>query len=160
MRSPLLCVVAVFLSGCTVLDLTRDTATEAFEFTAIERDVHDQINAYRESLGLPPLEADPTIGEASRAHSQGMLDLVVGFGHDRFAGRIDTIGEVLDISSAGENVAYNIGYDDPATMAVQGWIDSPPHHENIVGTYGLAGVGIARGAEKTYYFTQIFVLEF
>ena len=58
----------------------------------------------------------------------------------------------------GENVATNQGFPDPAETAVQGWLDSPPHRENIEGDFNLAGVGIAENADGLFYFTQIFAL--
>jgi uncharacterized protein YkwD len=59
---------------------------------------------------------------------------------------------------AGENVAVNSGFDDPVGTAVAGWLDSPGHHENIVGDWTHAGVGIATDGEQ-YYFTQLFAAE-
>jgi uncharacterized protein YkwD len=157
MRSSL--TLFLLLAGACA-DSEGDTAQAGFTFTAMEEDVHEQINAYRESQGLAPLGADETIGEASRGHSQDMLDEKVEFGHDGFESRVVAIDKVLDLSTAGENVAYNVGFDDPATTAVQQWLDSPPHLENVIGDYELAGVGIAKGPGKTFYFTQIFVKEF
>jgi len=133
-----------------------EQAEEAFQFSAIEIEVHDLVNAYRADNGLPALELDPTIGSTARIHSQDMLDGAVDFGHDGFDARAEAIGQVLDVSSAAENVAFSAGFDDPADIVVQGWIDSPGHEENMVGDFALTGIGAAeQGGE--YYFTQLFV---
>jgi uncharacterized protein YkwD len=54
-------------------------------------------------------------------------------------------------------VAFNQGHRDPAAVAVQGWLESPGHRENIEGPYELTGVGVASNAKGEVYFTQIFV---
>ena len=129
---------------------------DLFQFTAIEVEVHDLVNAYRADNGLPALELDGTIGETARTHSKDMLNGSVAFGHDGFDGRADSIDLVLDVSTAAENVAYSSGFDDPAQIVVQGWIDSPGHEENMVGDFALTGVGAAE-RDGEYYFTQLFV---
>jgi uncharacterized protein YkwD len=61
-------------------------------------------------------------------------------------------------STLGENIAYNQGYDDPTAFAVERWMVSEKHRENALSPeYTHAGVGIARAADGTYYFTQVFM---
>jgi uncharacterized protein YkwD len=43
------------------------------------------------------------------------------------------------------------------TVAVDGWLGSPHHRENIEGNFDRTGVGIARSGDGTYYYTQIFI---
>jgi uncharacterized protein YkwD len=52
-----------------------------------------------------------------------------------------------------------VGYDNPAQVAVQGWMESPPHRANILHrAFTHAGVGIYyRRHDKRYYLTQIFI---
>lgn len=151
-------------AGCLVLLAACGEPIEEdpFVFNAMELEVHNQINAYRVSQGLNELELDPAIGEVSRVHSQDMLKGRVPFGHDGFDGRVTTIQFTIDAWELGENVAWNEGYDDPATTAVEGWIASPPHHENILAEWNLTGIGCAGIGCKgeplgPLYFTQIFV---
>lgn len=126
-----------------------------FDWTDMELDVHDQVNAYRATEGLPPLELDPFIGALSREHSDNMADGSVPIGHAGFDARGDLIIED-GADMVGENVAFNQGYNDPATIAVDGWLNSPPHYENIVNEYFThAGVGIAE-RDGAYYMTQMF----
>lgn len=85
-----------------------------------------------------------------------MAQDVVKFSHQGFANRIKALED--DISSqAAENVAQNMGYNDPASQAVAGWIESEGHRQNIVGNYNLTGVGVAKNQQGEYYFTQIFI---
>ena len=70
----------------------------------------------------------------------------------------EAIAKAIAYSAAAENVAYNSGYSDPATQAVQGWLKSTGHRQNLEGNYNLTGIGIAKNAKGEYYFTQIFIL--
>jgi len=124
----------------------------------LEKLAHQQVNQYRQKRGLPPLILDPRISEQARIHSQDMAKGKVPFSHDGFDQRVKTIGIYITYSKAAENVAYNQGYGDPATVAVDGWIKSPGHQKNMVGDFNLAGMGVAVNNKGEYYFTQIFIL--
>jgi uncharacterized protein YkwD len=57
-----------------------------------------------------------------------------------------------------ENIALNQGYDDPAEFAVEGWMNSPKHRSNILyPRFNRSAIGIARAADGTVYFTQVFI---
>ncbi|MBD2458664.1 CAP domain-containing protein [Nostoc sp. FACHB-87] len=123
----------------------------------LEAEVFTQINQYRASLGLPALTRNSTIDNQARTHSQNMAQGRVAFGHDGFGARIQAIAVTIPYSAAAENVAYNQGYSNPATQAVQGWLRSPGHLANIKGNYNLTGVGVAVNSRGAVYFTQIFI---
>lgn len=125
---------------------------------SLEQAIHDQVNQYRFSQNLPPLQLDERISREARLHSQQMASGVVPFSHQGFEQRVEAIAASIPYRSAGENLAYNLGYQDPVTAAVEGWIESPSHQENMVGDFNLTGVGIAQNQEGRYYFTQIFLL--
>lgn len=124
---------------------------------SLEQAVHTQVNQYRASLGLPPLALDSRISNQARTHSQNMANGVVPFSHDGFQARIQELAKVITLRAAAENVAYNQGYRDPATQAVQGWLKSTGHLSNIKANYNLTGIGIAKNSQGKYYFTQIFI---
>ncbi|TVR06371.1 MAG: CAP domain-containing protein [Phormidium sp. GEM2.Bin31] len=127
------------------------------QISQLEREVHDQVNAYRRRQGLSPLQFDPYISQLARNHSQRMASGQVEFGHGGSQQRYDAIGQRTPYRQAAENVAWNSGYSNPVEMAVEGWIDSPGHHRNMTGPYERAGVGVAINSEGAYYFTQIFM---
>lgn len=138
---------------------TDEGLTEAdFVYRSDELAAIDAVNAVRIDLGLSALEVEVAIGPSVRGHSEDMRDGRVAFGHDGFDARVDAIALEIPLSSAGENVAMNLGYEDPIAVAVQGWIDSPPHYENIQGDWDRTGIGIATG-ESGRWFTQIFVAD-
>lgn len=57
----------------------------------------------------------------------------------------------------GENLAMNVNAADPVAAAVQGWMKSETHRDNILRReFTETGVGICR-REARYYFTQLFL---
>ena len=123
----------------------------------LEQSVYNQVNQHRATLGLPPLTLDARISEQARIHSQNMASGKVSFSHQGFNQRVQAIAQTIPYNAAAENIAYNQGYGNPDTQAVQGWLKSPGHRTNIQGQYNLTGIGIARNAKGEYYFTQIFI---
>lgn len=134
--------------------LTQSTTVST---ATLEQKIHVQINNYRATKGKPPLTLNTTITKQARLHSQNMAARKVPFGHQGFSQRVSAIASVFPIMAAAENVAYNWGHSDPATVAVRGWINSPGHRFNIEGNYNLTGIGVAKSANGAYYFTQIFI---
>ncbi|MGK7875721.1 MAG: CAP domain-containing protein [Xenococcaceae cyanobacterium] len=125
--------------------------------TTLEQSIHQQVNQYRQSLNLPALRLEPRISQQARIHSERMAKGTVPFSHAGFEQRVQAIGREISYRSAAENVAVNQGYGDPATQAVQGWIRSSGHRQNMEGQFDLTGIGVAKNAAGEYYFTQIFI---
>ncbi|WP_427157949.1 CAP domain-containing protein [Aliinostoc sp. HNIBRCY26] len=135
---------------------SRHIAQSTIDTADVEASVHRQINQYRASLGLPALTRNSSIDNQARIHSQRMADAQAAFGHSGFNQRVQAIG--ISYQAAAENVATNRGYSDPATQAVQGWLTSSGHLNNIKGNYNLTGIGVAVNSKGEVYITQIFVL--
>lgn len=119
--------------------------------------VHQDVNEYRVSHGLQPLALNPLVSQVAAAHSREMATGKVPFGHDGFEQRVNTLRQSLSFGKVAENVGYNMGYADPVSKAVKGWLHSPEHLENIEGDFNLTGIGIAKNDKGEYYFTQIFL---
>lgn len=126
-------------------------------YAELEQAVHTQINQYRVEQGLPPLELNAEISEIARQHSQAMADGQAAFSHDGFEQRGQAIARKIPFRTVAENLAFNQGFDDPVTQAVEGWIDSPGHHANIKGNFDLTGIGVVKNEQGEYYLTQLFV---
>ncbi len=122
---------------------------------SLEVNAHNQVNAYRASKGLPALVWNDALANQARQHSASMANGQTAFGHDGFQERVK--GSGVTYQGAAENVAYNQGYNDPVTVAVEGWLKSPGHLQNIEGSYDTAGIGVARNAKGEIYLTQVFV---
>ncbi|MBD2388380.1 CAP domain-containing protein [Cylindrospermum sp. FACHB-282] len=131
------------------------TTNLTFETTTLEKSVFVQINQYRISQGLPKLTINANITRQARIHSLDMAKGKVPFSHQGFEGRVKAMPLIYD--SAAENVAFNLGYSNPASQAVIGWLRSPGHLKNIRGKYNLTGIGVAANQEGKVYLTQIFL---
>ncbi|MBN3908464.1 MAG: CAP domain-containing protein [Nostoc sp. NMS1] len=154
--------IATPVTNSTFTPVSSSLSSDAFKIaassidtTALEQLVFNQINNYRTSQGLAKLTRNAAIDNQARIHSQEMASGKVPFGHTGFSQRIQAIG--ISYRAAGENVAYNQGYSDPATIAVQGWLKSPGHLANIRGSYDKTGIGVASNSRGAIYFTQIFL---
>ena len=141
-------------TSSSVSNSTVNLAASKTDVAALEQLIFNKINDYRVSQGLKKLTRNSAIDNQARIHSQDMANGKVPFGHTGFSERIKAVG--IPYSSAGENVAYNQGYNDPATTAVQGWLKSPGHLANIRGNFEKTGIGVASNSRGEIYFTQIF----
>ncbi|HEY9852115.1 MAG TPA: CAP domain-containing protein [Leptolyngbyaceae cyanobacterium] len=125
--------------------------------SALEKAIFDQVNQYRKSQNLSALTLDSRISAQAKLHSEAMANGKVDFGHGGFEDRVKAIAKSIPYRSASENVAFNQGYSDPATKAVDGWLKSPGHLKNIQGNFDLTGIAVVKNAQNEYYFTQIFI---
>lgn len=129
--------------------------------TSSERRVFELINEERRARGRRPLAWDGELTRMARYHSQNMARQDF-FSHvDRdgldMSGRAQLLG-VKGWRALAENVAYNQGYDDPESFAVERWMISHKHRDNILnGEFTHAGLGVARASDGRVYFTQVFV---
>jgi uncharacterized protein YkwD len=119
--------------------------------------VHRLVNELRRKQGLKPLTLDPIISAQAREHSVEMAGGGGSISHRGFDQRLQDIRKKIRYRAAAENVAVNVGYDNPARVAVEGWSKSPEHRKNMLGDFSLTGIGIAQGEDGRYFFTQIFI---
>ncbi|MBD2104037.1 CAP domain-containing protein [Leptolyngbya sp. FACHB-261] len=161
------------LSGCTPTiqwlppslppSLTQQptivTLAQSPAIAEIETSVQQRINTVRQAKGLGPLQSNEKLMQVARNYSKQMARQSF-FSHTSPAG--DTViqrvrGVGIAYWVVGENLAKNTNAPDPATVAVQGWLDSPGHRENILHpAFTQSGVGVWRTG-NTYYFTQVFL---
>jgi uncharacterized protein YkwD len=135
--------------------IIRVAQSTTINTNTLERAIFTQINKYRASNGMSPLVRNAKIDNQARTHSQNMANGTVPFSHQDFSNRVKSIG--IAYNGAAENIAYNQGYKDPATQAVQGWLKSPGHKKNIEGNYSQTGIGVAVNTKGEIYFTEIFI---
>ena len=149
----LLCVLFI---SCARLNNVREQRETSTELLKLEKKVHQLVNRYRVAQNRPPLITHEVITQQARKHSQSMANNEAPLGHDRFEKRKEIISRVLSFVATAENVASVQGYSDCAQSVVKIWLEGITHKENIEGNYTLTGIGIAKDAQGTYYFTQIF----
>lgn len=124
--------------------------------TEMEQSILHQINQYRASKGLPALAWSSDIANEARSHSRNMAKKIIGFGHQGFDKRSKAITNSTQSRTAAENVAWVMSRRDPAGQAVEAWLKSAKHLQNIEGNFGLTGIGISISSSGEYYFTQDF----
>lgn len=122
----------------------------------LEIAVHQHINQYLSSHGMPTLNLDKHISTIARNHSKYMAANRV-ITHSNFQSRYQSISSIYRTRKIAENVAYNQGHKDPAIGAVKSWVNSQEHHKNIIGGYRVTGIGVFKDSQGCYYFTQLFV---
>jgi uncharacterized protein YkwD len=127
------------------------------ETQSMETRVFNLINRVRNKNGLTALKINSYISSLARQHSLNMAAGKSPLDHQGFEDRTNLIKREINGSYVAENIAYNEGYDDPAGEAVNDWVASSGHLENIKGDYTLTGIGVAAADDGSYYFTQIFV---
>ena len=130
------------------------STVEPFEFSEEELRLFEDINIIRNEIGLNSLEPETHIGALARYHSENMALGDTELGHSGFQSRIASLYGDIEVISAAENVAFN----DSPEQAVNEWLDSDGHADNILGDYNLSGVGISEDESGRLYITQIFVL--
>ncbi|MDR0861728.1 MAG: CAP domain-containing protein [Oscillospiraceae bacterium] len=122
-----------------------------------ERQVAELVNKQRVSAGLAPLKENWEVARVARYKSQDMINKKY-FAHESptygSAFRMmETFG--IKFTAGGENIAY--GQKSPAEV-MKAWMNSPGHRANIMSrTYNQLGVGVAKAANGTFYWTQMFI---
>merc|ERR1711920_50664 len=108
--------------------------------------------------GFPTVSWSDGIAEGAARHAGQMARGDMPFSHDGFETRVKDIRNIpLAANSVGENLAFCKGFPDVAKCAVQGWINSPGHEENLRGKWTLCGIGTAMSEKDgSYYVTQLF----
>lgn len=128
----------------------------------MEAQVQAQINEIRQQQGLEPLKYNEQLAQVARDYSQKMAEQNF-FEHtspqgDTVADRVSGAGIFYFV--VGENLFMGTNLPDPASMAVEGWMESPGHRDNILREeYRETGIGVWQQG-NTYYFTQLFLRSF
>ena len=155
-------------SKSNIFDETRPrvadkSSTKTVESTFdLEKKAFALINDIRRINGLKELVWSDDVAKIARQHSNNMASNKF-FSHRGLDGsmiddRADSIG-LRKWRAIGENIAYNRGYAKPTEFAVECWMKSAGHRENLLNTsWKETGIGIAVASDGSYYFTQVFLL--
>ena len=119
------------------------------------------INEIRQQHGLHSLKHWSQLSDCAREHSKNMAFSKCPFGHAGFDDRFEKMSKKVSLYTFGENVAYNYGYDDPVYNAIDGWMKSQGHRENILNPeFHETGLGVSINKEGKIYFTQLFAARY
>jgi uncharacterized protein YkwD len=148
--------IALLLSPFT----TWASGGEDPAFAELEAEFHRAVNAERAARHLIALARRPDLDAVARAHSADMarrtyLSHVTPEGVDP-VGRLARAG-VDGFSLAAEN-AGQTSKAEPNREILGGWLGSPVHRQNLhAPPFNATGIGIARAADGTFYYTQLYV---
>ncbi|MCT9097399.1 CAP domain-containing protein [Haloarchaeobius sp. HME9146] len=144
---------------------------------AIEAAIHDKVNELRVEQGLRPLVFDQSLAEVSRYHSSDMAaaDYVghVSPSGETVLNRYDQFRYDCRIRAGTDNVVYGgenvffvsfagVSYtdDEIAERAVDGWMNSTGHRENLLSDYWFReGVGVVVDVDETAGNTSVYVTQ-
>ncbi|MBK7394583.1 MAG: CAP domain-containing protein [Chloracidobacterium sp.] len=120
------------------------------------------MNQKRAEVGLKPLIWNDDLEKIARGHSENMAEYDF-FSHRGLDGKaVSDRADAAGLSkwrSIGENIAFNRGYQDPIAKAVDLWLNSPSHKNNLLSaSWKESAVGVAITEDGSYYFTQVFLL--
>jgi uncharacterized protein YkwD len=139
---------------------TAAKAAQGLSDTApLESALHTAINEVRAEQGLLRLQRDAALDAVARAHSEDMAARHY-MAHETPEGltppaRMKRAG-VVGYTLAGENIGTTTR-SDPNREIVSAWMASPVHRDNVLApVFNTTGVGIARAADGTWYYTQLY----
>ncbi len=124
-----------------------------------ETEVVRRVYAIRAEHMRPPLRVDPDLARIARQYSCALLARGAlshtGADGTTVSDRIRAAGKTF--LAIGENLASSTDTREPVEAAMEGWMKSPGHRENILRPdFTDTGVGVCRDG-TTYYFTQVFL---
>ncbi|TDD93893.1 CAP domain-containing protein [Flavobacterium cellulosilyticum] len=155
----LLVAIILTMNSCTTDNSENATSSvnsqEVLNYTydASEIEAMTLINNYRVSIGLTALKEIKHISYKSEEHDHYMIANNV-VNHNDFVARSENIMKVLGAKRVSENIAYN--YNSPQA-AINAWLNSPNHKENIEGDFTNFGIAIRVDPDGKKYYTNIFV---
>ena len=125
----------------------------------MERRAVQRINGVRGEHMRAPLRTDADLARLAREYSCALLQRGAlshtGPDGQSVADRVLAAGK--SFLAVGENLARSTGPGDPLGAAIDAWMRSVGHRENILRPdFTDTGVGVCREG-TTYYFTQVFL---
>jgi uncharacterized protein YkwD len=134
---------------------------EVEENLNLEQSVFEKLNQYRVSKGMPELIWNEQLAKVARFHSENMAKYKF-FNHKGLDGKmVDDRAKnfgLSDFRGIGENICYNQGYENPSQTAVESWLNSGGHRENLLRKiWKESAIGVAVADDGTYYFTEVFI---
>ncbi len=151
----------VFLTSCSKDNISDEVnaydqvvaeRTE-YSYNSIEVEILDEINLYRETIGLEALKPMAKLSIESEGHNEYMIEEGV-VSHDNFSLRASKLMNGAGAKAVAENVGY--GYRT-STAVVNAWLKSKGHRENIEGKYTHFGISVRQDENGKNYFTNIFI---
>ena len=134
---------------------------EPSDLTSLEAGLLAQVNRVRSDHHLVPLVRRSDLDRVALAHSSDMAQRGY-FSHQspEGANAVDRLQQhgVTDMRLAAENLGKTT-QSDPSAQIVRSWLQSPDHRSNLLApALNFTGIGIARGADGSLIYTQVYIL--
>ena len=130
------------------------TVVEKTQYSTIELEILDLVNAHRQNMGLKTLTSLDVVSSVAEGHTNYMIE-IGQISHDNFAKRSEALIKNANAKAVGENVAYGYG---SAEAVVNGWLNSEGHRKVIESTkYTHFGISTECNSEGRNYFTHMFI---
>jgi uncharacterized protein YkwD len=134
-----------------------DEPEKGGDLAALRAEVLAAHNRIREEAKLPPLTVSPKLQAAAEAHAKDMA------AHKKMSHTGSDGTTVVERTKTrnyryfriGENIAHG-RYNTARLM--KGWMDSPPHKRNILGSFSQIGVACATTEDGKRYWCVTFGL--
>lgn len=166
MKSLTLKLIAVLILSIALFSCSNDEdgiyfdetseidVVEKIQYSTIELEILDLVNAHRQSIGLKTLNSLDIVSGVAEGHTNYMIENGQ-ISHDNFPERSEALIKSAKAKAVGENVAYGYG---SAEAVVNGWLNSEGHREVIESTkYTHFGISTESNSEGRNYFTHIFI---
>jgi len=165
-----LAVSSPFRLGCVSAEARPRSAT--FQQSRPETDEPDKLDLDLETIRerllslhnearvdekLKKLEVSPKLREAAQKHAEEMAERgeMTHEGKDGSTPAERIKAEGYRYRRCGENIAF--GRFSPQSV-MDGWLDSPPHKKNILGSFSQIGIGYAKAKNGASYWCVTFGL--
>lgn len=138
-----------------VLTNTVVTSLDYKSNVAMEMEIFELINNYRESKGLSVLKYNSGAQAYTVNHNLYMISNDE-INHDDFDQRSSQLSVELNATKVAENVGRSFS---TAEGVFNAWLASTSHLKNIEGDYNETAISVAYSEEGILYFTQVFIKE-
>ena len=138
---------------------TSQPLAQSSSTAKMEKMVQQRINEIRQQKGLNSLQNNEKLAQVARNYSRQMAqdNFFSHTGSDNSTLRDRVRSGGISYRVVGENLFKSINASEPVPLAIEGWMNSPGHRENILRpAFTQTGIGIWRQG-NTYYMTQLFM---
>ncbi|KAA5542591.1 CAP domain-containing protein [Roseiconus nitratireducens] len=156
------CIAVLAVTFCVPAALLADTPSRSL-VDQVEDRIVQRTNEFRKQHDLPAVSENDHLQKAAEQFAGWMA------ANDKYGHHADGRTPAERVTSSGyeycvvrENIAYRtnpgeVTVESLAEVFAGGWIDSPPHRENMLADYvEETGVAVATEDEETYYAVQLF----
>ncbi len=152
LHTAILALGILLIVSCSKESINSEEIPVAVNAVAVEHELLDIVNTYRNSLGATPLEFNALAYEHANLHNDYMISKGT-ISHDNFSARASKIAAETNAKQIAENVAMD--YPN-AVAALQGWLESPNHKSTLEADFTHTAISVKINANGDYFYTQLF----